>query len=49
MGVGRPIQPPMPRPAYRNLSDAQLRAIFTYLKSVPPVKNRVPDYAPPKK
>lgn len=48
LGVGRPIQPPMPWTAYKHLSDTQLRAIFAYLQTVPPVKNRVPDYAPPK-
>jgi mono/diheme cytochrome c family protein len=48
LGVGRPIMPPMPWPAYRNLNDQQLRAIFAYLKSVTPIKNKVPDYAPPK-
>jgi mono/diheme cytochrome c family protein len=48
LGVGRPIMPPMPWPAYKNLSDQQLRAIYAYLRSVPPIKNKVPDYAPPK-
>ena len=49
LGVGRPIMPPMPWPAYKNLSDQELRQIFAYLKSVPAIKNKVPDYAPPKK
>ena len=48
LGVGRPIMPPMPWPAYRNLSDADLKAMFAFLKTVPPIKNRVPDSAPPK-
>jgi hypothetical protein len=48
LGVGRPIMPPMPWPAYKNLTDLQLKSIFAYLQSVAPVKNRVPDYAPPK-
>ena len=48
LGVGRPIMPPMPWPAYRNLSDIALKAIYAYLKSVPPIKNKVPDYVPPK-
>jgi len=48
LGVGRPIMPPMPWPAYRNLSDADLKAIFAFLKTVPPIRNRVPDYAPPR-
>jgi mono/diheme cytochrome c family protein len=44
LGVGRPIMPPMPWPAYRNLTDSQLRAIYAYLRSIPPIKNKAPDY-----
>jgi mono/diheme cytochrome c family protein len=43
MGVSRPILPPMPWQAFRNLSDDDLKAIFSYLRSIPPVHNRVPD------
>ena len=43
MGVARPILPPMPWQVYRNLSDEDLRSVFAYLKSQPPVKNRVPE------
>ena len=43
MGVSRPILPPMPWPAFRNLSDDDLKAVFAYLRSLPPVHNRVPD------
>ena len=45
----RPILPPMPWPAYRNMSDADLKAIYAYLRTVPPSKNRVPEavMAPP--
>jgi mono/diheme cytochrome c family protein len=43
MGRGRPILPPMPIPAYRNLNDRDLEAVFAYLKTVPAVKNRVPE------
>jgi hypothetical protein len=32
---------------YRNLSDEDLKAIFAYLKSIPPIKNKVPDPVPP--
>jgi hypothetical protein len=48
-GRGRPILPPMPWPAYRNMTDADLKAIFAYLKSIPAIKNKVPDpvIAPP--
>jgi mono/diheme cytochrome c family protein len=43
MGVSRPILPPMPWESFRNLSDDDLKAIFAYLRSLPAVKNRVPD------
>ncbi|MDG4554607.1 MAG: c-type cytochrome [Candidatus Competibacter sp.] len=46
-GVGRPIMPPMPWQAYSHLSEDDLRAMFRYLQTVPPVRNRVPDYQPP--
>lgn len=41
-GVGRPILPPMPWPNFGKLTDDDLRAIFAYLQSLPPVSNRVP-------
>ena len=43
MGTSRPILPPMPWPVYRNLTDDDLKAVFAYLKSIPPISNRVPD------
>lgn len=43
MGTSRPILPPMPWPMYRNLNDDDLKAIFAYLKSVPPITNHVPE------
>jgi mono/diheme cytochrome c family protein len=43
MGRGRPVLPPMPVPVYNNFSDAELDAIFAYLRTVPAVKNRVPE------
>lgn len=46
-GQGRPILPPMPYPWYRQASDEDLRAIFAYLRSVPAVKNRVPQPVDP--
>jgi len=48
-GRGRQILPPMPWQAYRNMSDADLKAMFAYLKSIPAIKNKVPDpvIAPP--
>ena len=43
MGQGRPILPPMPAANFANLTDEDLRSIFAYLKSIPAVKNRVPE------
>jgi mono/diheme cytochrome c family protein len=42
-GRGREILPPMPWPAFKNLNDADLKAIFAYLRTVPAIKNKVPD------
>jgi hypothetical protein len=47
VGVSRPILPPMPWQATRNMTDSDLKAIFAYLRSLPPVVNRVPDPTPP--
>ena len=47
MGRGRQILPPMPFAMYRNFTDEDLAAIFAYLRSIPPVKNRVPEPLPP--
>jgi hypothetical protein len=43
LGKGRPLLPPMPWQMYRNLGDDDLKAIFAYLKSIPAVKNQVPE------
>ena len=48
-GQSRPIQPPMPWPAYGQMTDADLKAVYAYLRTIPPVKNLVPDYEPPVK
>jgi hypothetical protein len=48
LGVGRPIQPPMPWESYRHLPESDLKAVFAYLKTLPPIRNKVPDYVPPK-
>lgn len=42
MGRGRQLLPPMPVDQVNNLNDDDLRAVFAYLQSLPPVKNRVP-------
>ncbi len=47
MGTGRPILPPMPWPDIGKTSDEDLRAIFLYLKSISPIRNKVPDPVPP--
>lgn len=47
MGRGRPILPPMPIPMYKNFTDEDLAAIYGYLQSIAPVKNRVPEPLPP--
>jgi hypothetical protein len=47
MGTSRPINPPMPWPAFRNFSDDDLHAIWSYLRSLRPMTNHVPDYLPP--
>ena len=41
----RDLLPPMPWFIYKNLSDQDLKAIFAYLQTTPPVRNIVP---PPK-
>ena len=39
---GRDILPPMPWFNLKELSDADLKAMWAYLRSIPPVKNQVP-------
>jgi hypothetical protein len=46
-GQSRPIMPPMPWQAYRNLTDEDLHAVWSYLRTIPPIQNRPPDYLPP--
>jgi mono/diheme cytochrome c family protein len=40
---GRTILPPMPWGMIRHRSDADLRAVFAFLQSIPPIRNAVPD------
>lgn len=42
-GNGRGVLPPMPWFWIRNLSDEDLRAVYAYLHSIPPVRNAVPE------
>lgn len=46
-GRGRPILPPMPWFNYAKMTDADLGAVFAYLRTIPAVRNRVPDPIPP--
>ncbi|HUI09389.1 MAG TPA: diheme cytochrome c-553 [Bacteroidota bacterium] len=47
MGEGRPILPPMPWEMIGKATDGDLKAIFAYLQSLPPIKNAVHDPIPP--
>jgi mono/diheme cytochrome c family protein len=47
MGYGRPILPPMPWQSLAGATDEDLKAIYAYLRSLPPVRNRVPEPLPP--
>ena len=46
---GRPILPPMPWPMYKDLTDGDLRAMFAYLQSLPPINNMAPPPLSPDK
>lgn len=43
MGRGRAVLPPMPIPVYNNFSDEDLASIYAYLRTVPAIRNRVPE------
>jgi mono/diheme cytochrome c family protein len=47
MGTSRDILPPMPWNWYSQLSEEDLKAIWAYLRTIPPVTNHVPDPIPP--
>ena len=42
----RPIMPPMPWQGLSMWPDEDLKAVFAYLKSIPPIDNLVPAYQP---
>ena len=47
-GRGRQLLPPMPWQPFGQMTDADLQAMFAYLKTLTPVKNKVPEpIAPP--
>jgi len=43
----RPLNRTMPYPLYGNLNDEDLKAIFAYLRTLPPVQHRVDNTEPP--
>jgi hypothetical protein len=47
MGMSRDILPPMPWQDIGKMTDDDLKAIFAYLKSLPPIENKVPEAIPP--
>jgi hypothetical protein len=47
LGRGREVLPPMPIQVYKNFTDGDLEAIYSYLRTIPAVKNAVPEPLPP--
>ena len=47
MGASREILPPMPWFNYGKMTDADLEAVYAYLRSIPAIHNRVPEPLPP--
>lgn len=43
----RPIMPPMPWQELKNMTDDDLKSVFAFLQTIPPVDNLVPAYEPP--
>lgn len=48
-GDGRSVLPPMPWLWIRNLTDDDLKAVFAYLNSIPPIRNAIPEPKIPEK
>ncbi len=48
-GTDRPIMPPMPWQGYARYPEEDMKAIFAYLRSIPPIKNKAPEYVSPEK
>ena len=48
MATSRDILPPMPWNWYSQLSEDDLKAIWAYLRTIPPIVNHVPDPIPPR-
>ena len=47
LGRGREVLPPMPVQVYRNWTDADFEAVYAYLRTIPPIRNAVPEPTPP--
>ncbi|MDP4221489.1 MAG: c-type cytochrome [Bacteroidota bacterium] len=49
IGNGRPIMPPMPWEFIKQMTDEDLKAVYAYLRTIPPIHNQVPEpiMAPP--
>jgi hypothetical protein len=45
-GQARPILPPMPWQNYARMTDDDLKAMYAYLRTIPPVANSVPESVP---
>jgi hypothetical protein len=45
-GQARPILPPMPWQNYAQMTDDDLKAVYAYLRTIPPVVNSVPESVP---
>jgi mono/diheme cytochrome c family protein len=43
LGRGRALLPPMPTPAYQNFTTDEIKAIYAYLRSIPAIRNQVPE------
>jgi hypothetical protein len=47
LGRGREVLPPMPVQVYKNWTDGDFEAVYAYLRTVPPIRNAVPEPMPP--
>ena len=45
--AGRQILPPMPYENFSKMTDEDLKSLFAFLRSLPPIKNKVPEPLPP--
>ncbi len=46
-GVARDILPPMPWRNFAEMTDEDLKSAYAFLRTIPPINNRVPDPVPP--